>query len=67
MSSFSDYTVWLSVWNYEAWKKNTVLGDIHIPLSDLNLEEDTHKQWYTLNVCCSSHNTIGHGICDIWM
>ena len=47
-SSYSSYIIWLSVWDNDVIGKNRFLGEVYIPLFNLDLEEDTYKQWYPL-------------------
>ena len=46
-SEVGSRTLWLNVWDWDRFSKNEFLGEIHIPLSSLDLS-DTADHWYSL-------------------
>ena len=46
-SELSSRTIWLSVWDYDRFGRNRFLGEVHLPLSSLDLSQYS-LEWYTL-------------------
>lgn len=40
-------TLWLTVWDWDKFGRNKFLGEVHFPLSSMNLTDPTDV-WYTL-------------------
>ncbi len=40
-------TLWLSVWDWDRFGRNFFLGEVHLPLSSLDLT-DPHDRWHDL-------------------
>ena len=46
-SELSSRTVWLTVWDKDTFAPNQFLGEVRLPLKDLDLRSET-EMWYTL-------------------
>ena len=46
-SELPSRTLWLTVWDWDRLGKNEFLGEVKLPLVEVNLEDSGHK-WYPL-------------------
>ncbi len=46
-SELDSRTLWLSVWDWDRFGRNQFLGEVHLPLSSLDLR-DTGEHWHVL-------------------
>ena len=47
-SEFASRILWLSVWDWDRFGRNKFLGEVKLPLSTINLEEESDEHWYSL-------------------
>ena len=44
-SEVAKKTLWLSVWDWDRFGRNSFLGEVRVPLSELDLSEKMEKWW----------------------
>jgi len=47
MDDLTSRTLWLSVWDWDGIGRNQFLGEVHLPISSMDLN-DPSPSWYTL-------------------
>ena len=60
-SELSSRTIWLSVWDYDRFGRNQFLGELHLPLSSLDLSY-LSEQWYTLMDRVRGNEIVQHAL-----
>lgn len=52
-------TLWLSVWDWDRFGRNSFLGEVRVPLAELDLREKMDK-WWPLVDTVSSATSMPH-------
>ena len=51
-------TLWLSVWDWDRFGRNSFLGEVRVPLSELDLSEKMEKWWPLCDKVCGTERLV---------